>query len=93
MKRILTLGTAIISCAAFFDAAAPAAANDHQYCRRDVTAFMLQCSFDTLAQCQGMAFGRGGDCMRNPALGGAADAYAYAPGVHGTYAYAPHRHN
>lgn len=52
---------------------------------------MLQCGFETLAQCQDMSSGRGGDCFRNPSLGGAADAYAYAPGVRKTYAYAPHR--
>ncbi len=91
MKKLLTLSAAAIACAAFFGAAGPAAAKDYQYCRRDVTAFMLACGFDTLAQCQDMSSGRGGDCIRNPALGGAADAYAYAPAVRGTYAYAPHR--
>jgi hypothetical protein len=79
MKKLLTLSAAAISCAVFFGAAGPAAAKDYQYCRRDVTAFVLQCGFDTLAQCQDMSSGRGGDCLRNPALGGAADAYAYAP--------------
>jgi hypothetical protein len=34
--------------------------------------------------------GRGGDCFRDPWLGAAADAYAYAPSVRKTYAYAPH---
>jgi hypothetical protein len=92
MKKLLMLGAAAISFAAFFGAAGPAAAKDYQYCRRDVTAAMLQCGFDTMAQCQDMSSGRGGDCLRNPALGGAADAYAYAPRVRGTYAYAPRRH-
>ena len=91
MKQLLTLNTTAICCAAFFGTAAPAAAKDYQYCRRDVTAAMLQCGFDTLAQCQDMSSGRGGDCLRNPALGGAADAYAYAPAVRGTYVYAPRR--
>jgi hypothetical protein len=52
---------------------------------------MLQCGFETLAQCQETSFGRGGDCFRNPSLGSAANAYDYAPGVRKTYAYAPLR--
>ncbi|MFY9955834.1 MAG: DUF3551 domain-containing protein [Bradyrhizobium sp.] len=40
---------------------------------------MLSCGFDTLAQCQDMSSGRGGDCVRNPSLGDAANAYGYAP--------------
>jgi hypothetical protein len=52
---------------------------------------MLQCGFDTLAQCQEMSFGRGADCFRNPSLGSAADVYAYAPGIGKIYAFAPHR--
>jgi hypothetical protein len=31
------------------------------------------------------------DCLRNPRLGSAANAYVYAPGVGKTYAYAPNR--
>jgi hypothetical protein len=84
----LTLGAAAISCAAFFLSAAPAAATAYKYCRRDITSYILQCGFDTLAQCQEMSFGRGADCFRNPSLGSAADAYVYAPGVRKTYAYA-----
>jgi hypothetical protein len=91
MTRLLTLSAAALAGAAVFGGATPAAAKDYQYCRRDVTAAMLQCGFETLAQCQDMSSGRGGDCFRNPALGGAADAYAYAPAVRGTYVYAPHR--
>ena len=92
MKKLLTLSAAAISCAVFFGAASPAAAKDYAYCRRDVINYMLQCGFDTLAQCQDMSSGRGGDCLANPALGGAANAYAYAPGVRGAYAWAPRRH-
>jgi hypothetical protein len=91
MRKPLTLAAAAISCAAFFAAAAPAAAKDHQYCRRDLTSYMFQCGFDTLARCEGMSSGRGGNYMRNPQFGSAADAYAYAPGVRQTYAYAPRR--
>ena len=79
MTKLLTLSAAAIACAAFFGTAAPAAAKEHAYCRRDVTAAMLQCGFDTMAQCQDMSSGRGGDCLANPSLGGAANAYAYAP--------------
>jgi hypothetical protein len=79
MKKLLTLSAAAIVYAAFVGIAAPAAAKDYEYCRRDVTAYMLQCGFETLAQCQDMSSGRGGDCLRNPSLGGAASAYAYAP--------------
>jgi Protein of unknown function (DUF3551) len=91
MKRLLKLGVAAISCAAVFATAAPVAAKDYEYCRRDITSYMLQCGFDTLAQCQEMLFGRGSDCFRNPSLGSAADAYVHSPSVHKTYAYAPHR--
>jgi Protein of unknown function (DUF3551) len=69
----------------------PAAANDYEYRRRDITSYMLQCGFDTLAQCQEMSFGRGGVCLRNPSLGSAADAYVYTLGIRKTYVYAPHR--
>jgi hypothetical protein len=79
MNKHLSLGIAAIACAAFFASAAPAAAKTFEYCRRDVTSYMLQCGFETLAQCHDMASGRGGDCLRNPNLEGAADAYAYAP--------------
>lgn len=91
MKTLLSLGIAAIGCAAVFIALGPAAARDYQYCRRDVTSYMLQCGFDTLSQCQDMSSGRGGDCQRNPMLGSAADAYAYAPGVGKTFVYAPNR--
>ena len=79
MKKLLTLSAAAIACAAVFGIATPAAAKDYEYCRRDVTSYMLSCGFETLAGCQDMASGRGGDCIRNPSLGGAANAYAYAP--------------
>lgn len=79
MNKLFSLGAAAIACAAFLGAAAPAAAKDYEYCRRDVTSAMVSCGFETLAQCQDMSSGRGGDCIRNPSLGGAASAYAYAP--------------
>ena len=79
MKKLLTLSAAAIACAAVFGIATPAAAKDHEYCRRDVISYMLSCGFDTLAQCQDMSFGRGGDCIHNSSAGGAANAFAYAP--------------
>ena len=79
MNKFLSLGAAAIACAAVFGTATPATAKDYEYCRRDVTAFMLQCGFDTLAQCEDMSSGRGGDCFRNTSIGSAANAYAYVP--------------
>jgi Protein of unknown function (DUF3551) len=91
MKKLLTFGAATIACAAFFGAAGPAAAGE--YCRRDIVEYgALSCSFATLADCQAMASGRGGDCLRDPTLSSATGAYAYAPNVRKTFAYAPHRH-
>ena len=96
MKKLLTFGTAAIACAAVFSNAALAAAGPHEHCRRDiVNCGALSCSFDTLAQCQATASGRGGDCPRDPFLGAGTSAYAYAPSMRGTYAYAPiaHKHH
>jgi hypothetical protein len=72
MKKLLSLGIAVVGCAAIFAAPGSAAAKDHQYCRRDITSYMLQCGFDSLAQCEDMSSGRRGNCMRNPQLGSAA---------------------
>ena len=79
MSKLLSLGAAAIVCAAVFGVATPASAKDYAYCRREASSYMLSCGFETLAQCQDMSSGRGGDCIRNPSLGGAANAYAYAP--------------
>ena len=64
MNKLLNLGIAAIACAAFFGTAAPAAAKDLRVLPqgRDGLA-MLQCGFDTMAQCQDMSSGRGGDCL------------------------------
>jgi hypothetical protein len=59
--------------------ATPASAHTYEYCRRDVIGATLSCSFDTLAQCQAMSSGRGGDCLRDPFLSDIGSAYAYAP--------------
>jgi hypothetical protein len=63
----------------FVAIATPAPAHAYEYCRRDVIGSTLSCSFDTLAQCQAMSSGRGGDCLRDPFLGDTGSSYAYAP--------------
>jgi hypothetical protein len=78
MTKLLSLGVAAVTCIAFFGTAGPAAAKDYEYCRRD-SSYMLSCGYETLAGCQDMASGRGGDCIRNPSFGDAASAYAYVP--------------
>ena len=78
MRKVLSRGVAAVACIAFFGAAGPAAAKDYEYCRRN-SSYMLSCGYETLAQCQDMSSGRGGDCIHNPSLGGAANAFAYAP--------------
>jgi len=79
MKTFLKLAAAPATalCAlAFVSFATPASAGE--YCRKDVTAGIVGCSFDTMEQCQAMSSGRGGDCFRDPFLP-ASNAYAYAP--------------
>jgi hypothetical protein len=44
-----------------------------------VTSAVVSCGFDTLAQCQDMSSGRGGDCYRDPFLTDTRSALAYAP--------------
>src|SRR3954447_13634430 len=65
-----------LSALALFANATPASA--YEYCRRDVTGFMLGCSFDTIEQCYATSFGIGGYCQRDP-FRPAADAFASAP--------------
>ena len=75
----LTAAPATALCAlAFVSFATPASAGE--FCRKDVTSAVVSCGFDTLAQCQDMSSGRGGDCFRDP-FRPANDAYAYAPKV------------
>src|SRR5436305_15070506 len=83
MKQLLTTGVARITALsalgalAFMATATPASAG--AYCRKDVTSAVVSCSFETLAQCQDMSSGRGGDCYRDPFLPTAGSAYAFAP--------------
>ena len=78
MKQLLKLSAAPItalSALAFVAMATPASAGE--YCRKDVTSAVVSCSFDTLAQCQGMSSGRGGDCFRDPFLPNNSSAFAW----------------
>ena len=80
MRQLLKLSAApitMLSALAFVAMATPASAGE--YCRKDVTSAVVSCSVDTLAQCQDMSSGRGGDCYRDPFLPTARSAYAYAP--------------
>ena len=80
MKQLLKTRVAPITalCAlAFVTMATPASAGE--YCRKDVTSAAVSCGFDTLAQCQDMSAGRGGDCYRDPFLADSRSALAYAP--------------
>ena len=83
MRQILKL-TATPAAALFalaFAAMMPSAASAAEYCRQDVTSGMRSCSFETLAQCQAMSSGRGGDCYRDPFLADPRNALAYQPKV------------
>src|SRR5260370_37604889 len=50
-----------------------------EFCRRDVTGRMTSCGFDTMAQCQAMSAGIGGDCFRHPVLNASKNALCYHP--------------
>jgi hypothetical protein len=82
MKQFLKL-TATPAAALFALALAAMAtpASAGEYCRQDVTSAMRSCSFDTLAQCQAMSSGRGGDCYRDPFLADTNTALAYQPKI------------
>jgi hypothetical protein len=72
------VASTMIRALAYTAIATPASAHTHDYCRKDVTSFMEACDFDTLAQCQVMSAGIGGDCYRDPSVGDASGAYAHA---------------
>lgn len=86
LLKLSAMPIAALSALAFMTIATSASASPHEYCRRDVNEYgALSCGFETMAQCQDTASGRGGDCLRDPSLGiaassNAASAYAYAPG-------------
>jgi Protein of unknown function (DUF3551) len=80
MKQLLKMSAApaaALLAMAFVSISTPAAAGE--YCRQDVTSGMRSCSFETMAQCQAMSSGRGGDCYRDPFLPNNSNALAYAP--------------
>jgi hypothetical protein len=80
MKRFSILSiTSALSAWALVAFATPAFAHTYEYCRRDVIGYTLSCGFETLAQCQAMSSGRGGDCLRDPSLGDVRSAYAFVP--------------
>jgi Protein of unknown function (DUF3551) len=69
-----TIASILARALAYAAIATPAWAHTYEYCRS-----AQSCSFDTLAQCEAMSSGRGGDCYRDPFLSDASGAYAYAP--------------
>jgi hypothetical protein len=73
-----TIASIPVRALAYAAIATPASAHTYEFCRTDPESFEQSCSFDTLAQCQAMSSGRGGDCYRDPFLGGANRANAYA---------------
>src|SRR5258705_4087830 len=80
MEQLLKLSAAPItalSALAFVAMATPVSAGE--YCRKDVTSAVVSCSFDTLAQCQDMSSGRGGDCFRDPFLPAISSTYEASP--------------
>ena len=81
MKQVLKLAAApaAVFALSLVTFAAPTTAQAGEYCRKDVTSAVVSCSFDTLAQCQDMSSGRGGDCFRDPFLPDHRNALAYAP--------------
>ena len=80
MKQVLKLAAGPAALFALsFAFAAPTSVQAGEYCRKDVTSAVVSCSFDTLAQCQDMSSGRGGDCFRDPFLADNRNAFAYAP--------------
>jgi hypothetical protein len=77
--ELVTTSVAALSVLSFVAIATPASARTFEYCRRDIIGSVLSCSFETLAQCQAMSSGRGGDCLRDPSLSDVGSTYAYAP--------------
>jgi hypothetical protein len=75
----IATSVAALGALTFVATATPASAHTYEYCRRDVIGATLSCSFDTMAQCQAMSSGRGGDCLRDPFLSEIGNSYAYAP--------------
>jgi hypothetical protein len=82
MIQLLTRAAAPATAALFalaFAGLTATTASAFDYCRRDITSYMLTCGFETMAQCQAMSSGRGGDCLRDPFLASPSNALAYQP--------------
>jgi hypothetical protein len=77
--ELIATSVAALSALSFVAIATPASAHTYEYCRRDIIGSVLSCGFETLAQCQAMSSGRGGDCLRDPSLSDIGSTYAYAP--------------
>jgi Protein of unknown function (DUF3551) len=87
-----TIASILVRALAHAAISAPAQAHTYEYSRRDAESFAQSCSFDTLAQCQAMSSGRGGDCYPDPFLGDAIGARADAP-IHIPARAAPRKSN
>ena len=86
MKALYKLGVpaATLVAAAIFGAISTGSASAGEFCRRDVTGFMVGCGFSTMQQCKDASAGIGGDCFRDPNLaanggGNPSNAFAYQP--------------
>jgi Protein of unknown function (DUF3551) len=73
-----TVVSILVRSVAYAAIATPASAHTYEYCLRDAESFAQSCDFDTLAQCQATASGRGGDCS-DPFLNDTSGVHAYAP--------------
>jgi hypothetical protein len=80
MKELLvaTAPAAAFLSAITFGAMIAPEASAGEFCRRDVTAHMTSCGFDSMEQCQTASAGIGGECFRDPFLD-SRNAYAYQP--------------
>jgi hypothetical protein len=74
-----TIASILVRALVYAITATPASAHTYEYRLREVESFARSCDFDTLAQRQATSAGRGGDCYRDPFLGYASGAHAYAP--------------
>ena len=82
MLSFLKLGApAAFAVAAIVGAMGTTSATAGEFCRQDVTGHMTSCGYSSMAQCQAMSAGIGGDCFRDPNLGSSnpGNAFAHAP--------------
>ena len=87
MRAFYKLGVpaATFVAAVILGAVTTGSASAGEFCRRDVTGFMVGCGFSTMQQCKDASSGIGGDCFRDPSLaaannsGNPGNAFAYQP--------------